>query len=66
MVDVVIGLFEEGGYMVVIDGVIHDIALAPGFDEATIPEQAQPSPSASQGVICDGSVTNERLIVSSP
>lgn len=37
MIDMVIGLFEEGSHMVVIDGVVHDIALASRFDESAIP-----------------------------
>jgi hypothetical protein len=37
MVNVVIGFFEEGGYMVVIDGIVDDIALTLRFDEATFP-----------------------------
>ena len=37
MIDVVVGLFEECSYMVVIDGVVDDIAFTPWSDEAPIP-----------------------------
>ena len=37
VIDVVVGLFEEGSHVVVIDAVVHDIALASRFDESAIP-----------------------------
>ena len=37
MIDMVVGLFEEGSYVVVIDGVVNDITLTPWPDEAPIP-----------------------------
>jgi hypothetical protein len=37
MADMVICLFEEGSHVVVIDGIVDDIALTPRFDEATFP-----------------------------
>ena len=37
MIDVVIGLFEEGGHMVVIDRVVDNVPFASRFHEATIP-----------------------------
>lgn len=40
MINMVIGLLEEGNDMMVIDGVIDDIALAARFDEATFPQEA--------------------------
>ena len=35
VVDVVVGLLEEGRDVMVINGVVHDVALPPRFDEAT-------------------------------
>jgi hypothetical protein len=40
MIDMVVGLFEEGRHVMVINPVIDDIALTPRFDEATFPEEA--------------------------
>jgi hypothetical protein len=37
MIDVVVCFFEEGSHVVIIDGVVDDIALTPRFDETTIP-----------------------------
>ena len=37
MIDVVVSLFEEDSHVVVIHGVVDNIALTPRFDEATIP-----------------------------
>ena len=36
MIDMIVGLFEEGSHVVIIDGVVDDIALTPWFDKATI------------------------------
>jgi hypothetical protein len=36
MIDVIVGLFEEGSHVMVIDGIVDDIALAPRPDEAAI------------------------------
>ena len=36
MIDVVVGLLEEGSHVVIIDGIENDISLSPWFDEASI------------------------------
>jgi hypothetical protein len=37
MIDMVVGLFEKGGNMVIIHLIVNGIAFAPWFDQATIP-----------------------------
>jgi hypothetical protein len=37
MIDMVVSFLEEGSNVVVIDGVVDDIAFPPWLDEATIP-----------------------------
>ena len=37
MIDMVVGFLEEGSNVVVIDGVVDDIAFPPWLDEAPIP-----------------------------
>src|SRR5712691_6092640 len=41
MIDVVVGLFEEGCYMMVIDRVVDNVPFAPRFDDATIAQKAK-------------------------
>lgn len=41
MIDVIISLFEEDSDKVIIHGVIHKVLFASGFDQASIPQEAQ-------------------------